>query len=1618
MALFSHSHHHRNALLAALLVLTLLGSRWPTHFAPPSAPTPARPESAAVSQPPAAATVAVAAQSAVADTPESYPIDGSGQSRRIRLALDEAVLRRADGKESILPLVPAATRATLPARLAALAAPGTVLPVAYIDGEPRSAATRRVVTRKLRLKIEEPAASQLAASHRLTITDRPSYAPGWLVASAADPFAALAAMSSLRGQPGVAAADVLLATQQTRRTLPNDPLITAQWHLKNSNSVRTHANLETAWNFGVGSTGRGSGIRIGIVDDGLETAHPDLIANVDAVNDKDWNGGDLDPNPETYDDHGTSCAGNAAARANNGIGVAGTAPEATLVGLRLIARSTDDATEAEAMAYRNDLIQVKSNSWGPEDTGTLLEGPGPLTLAALQSATTTGRNGKGTIFLWAGGNGGDVGDNSNYDGYANSIFTIAIGATDSNGIRADYSEPGSNLVVCAPSSGGASALGITTVDRTSYDGYNAVSSASGGDYANDFGGTSSAAPTAAGIVALMLEKNPNLGWRDVQEILVRSAYKFKPTDTGWASNSAGLHFHHDFGAGLIDAAAAVNLAATWTNLDQQTSTAVTQSGLPVAIPDNNATGITRSFDLSATRLRAEHVTVKLNVSHTSRGNLEITLTSPSGMVSRLAETHIDSNNDYANWTFSSVRHWGESAAGTWTLKIADRSTSGNATGGTLTAAELTLFGTAIAPVNPPPLAQITQPTSGQVVSPGASVTVAVTATDLTASDTPGTISQVELLDNNVSIGTDSVAPYSFTFSPATGSHTLVAKATDSEAAVGSSLSVTLNVVNQTPQITAAGLSATNQSYADLPLTVTSLSASDPEGAALTASYQWQASTDGVTFVAEPGATAATLAAEPSHAAKLWRCVLTTSDGINTSPPFTTAAVNLLPRPTPTATAGTPYSYASGLVLRGDSSQLSRLALINEFSQGSSSSAEWVEILTLQPASLRGWSLADNSSTRLTFADSAAWDAIPAGTLIVIYNGTVRDPLLPPDDSDPADHRMILASSNPAFFAGSPATWPSLGDTGDAVVLRDATGTIVAKVGYGSDPTFQPNLGTVNTGQAAYYAGGTDAGASSANAWVTTPSLVARKSQPRAANNLFISEYVEGTSSNKAIELFNPATTAVDLAAAGYRLELYSNGSSLANATLSLTGTIPAAGTFVIKHILASALITAQLPWSNLSFNGDDAVVLKKGSIIIDSFGQVGSDPGTAWTANSVTSLNKTLRRKPAISQGDPIAGDSFDPSSEWLQFDVDTFNGLGSHTMTDPPPALTLSASPSTFPENAGSSAAIGTVTVAQPPPADLTIMLTASDPTAAGVPASVILPAGHTSATFPIVAVDDLILDGSQSVTLTATAVGFLVGTVVLTVTDDEGPTGVTPAAANTPANQSFVSDLGNGLLNRPALFRLGGGAQIPTGLTLDSVTGVLAGTLATTAAPGNYLIGIERYNTLGEVVSQIFMLSVEMVPADPFTTFLIHAGVPVDQRAPGDDPDHDGQSNAIEFALGGNPNNAAVNALLQPLIADSDDPDTLAELLLTIAVRTGTPAFSAGPAPSATIDGFTYTIQGSTHLPDFSAPVACVSPVTSHLPPPPTGYEYRTFSLPTPPPTGFLRVQLTAPMGSVPAN
>lgn len=180
----------------------------------------------------------------------------------------------------------------------------------------------------------------------------------------------------------------------------------------------------------------------------------------------------------------------------------------------------------------------------------------------------------------------------------------------------------------------------------------------------------------------------------------------------------------------------------------------------------------------------------------------------------------------------------------------------------------------------------------------------------------------------------------------------------------------------------------------------------------------------------------------------------------------------------------------------------------------------------------------------------------------------------------------------------------------------------------------------------------------AAAWAVVPAAL-------ASTDLYISEYVEGSSNNKAIEIKNHTGAAVDLALGGYKLQHYFNGAVTATNTITLTGIIADNDVFVVVHSSAAAglLGLGDQTSGSLNFNGDDAVVLVKGAgnTTVDVFGQIGFDPGTEWGAGLQSTMDNTLRRKPAVCDGDINGSNVFDPTIEWDGFATDTFAGVGVH---------------------------------------------------------------------------------------------------------------------------------------------------------------------------------------------------------------------------------------------------------------------------------------------------------------------------------------------------------------------
>lgn len=174
-----------------------------------------------------------------------------------------------------------------------------------------------------------------------------------------------------------------------------------------------------------------------------------------------------------------------------------------------------------------------------------------------------------------------------------------------------------------------------------------------------------------------------------------------------------------------------------------------------------------------------------------------------------------------------------------------------------------------------------------------------------------------------------------------------------------------------------------------------------------------------------------------------------------------------------------------------------------------------------------------------------------------------------------------------------------------------------------------------------------------------------------AMDLIISEYIEGSSNNKALEFYNGTGAAINLA--GYQVKMYFNGSTTAGLTINLTETVAAGDVFVLAQSTANAIIRAQADQLNGSgwFNGDDAIVLEHNGVIIDSIGQIGVDPGTEWGSGLASTADNTLRRKTAITSGDTNPFDAFNPADQWDGFATDTFDGLGAHTSV---PQYTIAA--------------------------------------------------------------------------------------------------------------------------------------------------------------------------------------------------------------------------------------------------------------------------------------------------------------------------------------------------------
>ncbi|NUP89249.1 MAG: S8 family serine peptidase [Candidatus Sumerlaeia bacterium] len=487
----------------------------------------------------------------------------------------------------------------------------------------------------------------------------------------------------------------------------------------------------------------GTGINIAVVDVGVRMDQADIRGRIepDPADPANPNGSRLGRNfsvegspedataptaPNGYiNTHGTSVSGTAAATADNGQGLIGVAHGAEVIPIRLFQGNSPDADYAfsvtdlqiaESLAYLAasdtppaDRVDVSNNSWAPRyDTFTARKDAiGPLTSLALEHGVTQGRGGRGIVYCFAAGNNDNVWNpqtnsymairaRTTYNGFASDRRVICVGGSDSRGLKTYYSEPGCSLLVNAPTGydlgfptsfmqpGLAGLLVSISIypyhDIVPYPGYGMA------------GGTSSATPQAAGTVALMLQANPNLTYRDVQHILVDTATVTNPNtgavtnpDQQWLMNGSGRLYSHQLGFGRIDAAAAVARARTWINVpaEERFETRFAPRNPPVIQdpgPGPSYRITSGTVTLAAPSFFVEHVEVDLTLAFPRRGDLQIVLLSPSGMYSIFQTPNQDATPNYSGFTFTSVAHWGEQASGPWTLYVVDAVDDGSPPG--------------------------------------------------------------------------------------------------------------------------------------------------------------------------------------------------------------------------------------------------------------------------------------------------------------------------------------------------------------------------------------------------------------------------------------------------------------------------------------------------------------------------------------------------------------------------------------------------------------------------------------------------------------------------------------------------------------------------------------------------------------------------------------------------------------------------------------------------------------------------------------------------------------------------------------------------------------------------
>lgn len=518
--------------------------------------------------------------------------------------------------------------------------------------------------------------------------------------------------------------------------LDADPLIPYAWHLNNTGQSVFSAsagapgadlNLQSSWAKGI----LGKNVKVMVSDDGVESTHEDISDNFSGANEsKNYLTGGWISNvapPGNSDFHGTSVAGLIGAVAGNGKGSRGVAPKVTLIATNFMSNAVSKTFDKIADQARGPM-DIVNMSWGaPQSAYT------PITPAfedQLAFGVLNGRNKLGVLYVRSAGNSrleqitNSVNDirigNANFDGNNTTPYSINIGALYASGVLAAYSSPGSNVWVSAPAGeDGMASPAMLTTDRSGcsrgYSGSSVSSALAGlglgflvGQNGNDncnytftFNGTSSAAPNVSGALALILEANPKLNWRDVKYIIAKTAtdaaadldqsenylYLKNPTrfanhrspagykwDDGWVNTKAGFRFNTLFGFGKMNVDGAVTMALSYKSLFTKPLVRA-EFNSPMgsqAIPDFDANGAQNIISVSRD-IKIEAIQVMPTINHGNAGELAIELFNPSNERSVLVpmNSSLDGTSGMNGYVFLTNRFFQESSVGNWKINVVD-----------------------------------------------------------------------------------------------------------------------------------------------------------------------------------------------------------------------------------------------------------------------------------------------------------------------------------------------------------------------------------------------------------------------------------------------------------------------------------------------------------------------------------------------------------------------------------------------------------------------------------------------------------------------------------------------------------------------------------------------------------------------------------------------------------------------------------------------------------------------------------------------------------------------------------------------------------------------------------